>query len=197
MLLPPSESNVIVTYSLLSTCPVSAATHQGFDELLDETARQLEKLPPVLHYQEEEIPEEKADYDSFEIHVEEGVFVVSGPGMERLIDSVNFDDQESLNWFHRTLRRLGVIESLRESGAGEGSTVRIGEMDFDYIELILSDGNRMEIARLLGVGIEQLILILRSAQLVIIDLVVLVHVAELLAFDGFVVGGIEEAVLVP
>ena len=34
--------------------------------------------------------------------------------MERLIDSVNFDDQESLNWFHRTLRRLGVIDRLRE-----------------------------------------------------------------------------------
>ena len=114
--------------------PVSAATHQGFDELLDETARQLEELPPILHYQEEEIPEESVDLDAFEIRMEEGAFVVSGPGMERLIDSVNFEDQESLNWFHRTLRRLGVIDALRAAGAGEGSTVRIGEMEFDFIE---------------------------------------------------------------
>ena len=114
--------------------PVSAATHQGFEELIDETARELENLPPILHYQEEEIPEEKEDYDAFEIRLEQGVFIVSGPGMERLIESVNFDDQESLNWFHRTLRRLGVIDSLREAGAGEGSTVRIGEMEFDFIE---------------------------------------------------------------
>lgn len=114
--------------------PVSAATHQGFDELLDETARQLENLPPVLHYQEEEIPEEKDDLDAFEVSMEDGVFIVSGAGMERLIDSVNFDDQESLNWFHRTLRRLGVIDALRNAGAGEGSTVRIGEMEFDFIE---------------------------------------------------------------
>ena len=114
--------------------PVSAATHQGFEELIDETARELENLPPILHYQEEEIPEEKEDYDAFEIRLEQGVFIVSGPGMERLIESVNFDDQESLNWFHRTLRRLGVIDSLREAGAGEGSTVRIGEMVFDFIE---------------------------------------------------------------
>lgn len=114
--------------------PVSAATHQGFDALLDETARQLEELPPILHYQEEEIPEETVDLDAFEIRMEEGVFVVSGPGMERLIDSVNFEDQESLNWFHRTLRRLGVIDALRAEGAGEGSTVRIGEMEFDFIE---------------------------------------------------------------
>lgn len=114
--------------------PVSAATHQGFDELMDETARQLETLPPILHYQEEEIPEEKEDYDAFEISREEGIFIVTGPGMERLIDSVNFDDQESLNWFHRTLRRLGVIDALREAGAQEGSSVRIGDMEFDFVE---------------------------------------------------------------
>ena len=114
--------------------PVSAATHQGFDELLDETARQLEELPPILHYQEEDIPEEKEDPDAFEINIEEGVYVVSGPGMDRLINSVNFEDQESLNWFHRTLRRIGVIDALREAGAQEGSTVRIAEMEFDFIE---------------------------------------------------------------
>ena len=54
--------------------------------------------------------------------------------MERLINSVNFDDQDSLNWFHRTLRRLGVIDALRNAGAGEGSTIRINEMEFDFIE---------------------------------------------------------------
>lgn len=114
--------------------PVSAATHRGFDELLDETARMLDELPPVLHYQEEVIPEEDTDRNEIEITKEQEVFVVSGPGMERLINSVNFDDQESLNWFHRTLRRIGVIDALREAGAGEGSTVRIAEMEFDFIE---------------------------------------------------------------
>ena len=114
--------------------PVSAATHQGFDELLDETARELEDLPPVLHYQEEEIPEEEAGRDSFEIFRDDGVFIVTGPGMDRLIDSVNFEDQDSLNWFHRTLRRTGVIDALRDAGAREGSVVRIAEMEFDFVE---------------------------------------------------------------
>ena len=137
--LPGAEENLPRIRALAAGmgCPVfavSAATHRGFDELLDETARRLEELPPILHYAEEEIPEEKADPDAFEISREDGVFVVSGPGMERLIDSVNFDDQESLNWFHRTLRRLGVIDRLREAGAGEGSAVRIADMEFDFIE---------------------------------------------------------------
>ena len=113
---------------------VSAATHQGFDELLDETARMLEELPPILHYAEEEIPVEETDRESFDISEQDGVYIVSGPGMERLIDSVNFDDQESLNWFHRTLRRIGVIDALRSAGACEGSTVRIGDMEFDFVE---------------------------------------------------------------
>ena len=137
--LPGSEENLKRIRALAEgmgtpVFAVSAATHQGFDELLDETARLLEELPPILHYTEEEIPEEKTDPDSFDISREDGMFVVSGPGMERLIDSVNFDDQESLNWFHRTLRRLGVIDRLREAGAGEGDTVRIAEMEFDFIE---------------------------------------------------------------
>ena len=113
---------------------VSAATHQGFDELLDETARQLEELPPILHYQEEEMPVEETDRDSFDVTYEDGVYIVEGPGMDHLIESVNFDDLESLNWFHRTLRRIGVIEALRNAGACEGSTVRIAGMEFDFVE---------------------------------------------------------------
>ena len=62
------------------------------------------------------------------------VFEVVGPGMERLIDSVNFDDLESMNWFHRMLRKMGIIDALREKGAAEGSTVRIAEMEFDFVE---------------------------------------------------------------
>ena len=97
---------------------VSAAKHEGFDELLDETARQLEALPPILHYQEEEEPEPEEDLDAFEVTYEDGVFIVTGKGMERLIDSVNFNDQESLSWFHKSLKRLGVID----------------EMEFDFVE---------------------------------------------------------------
>ena len=39
---------------------VSAATRDGFDALLDETAKQLETLPPILHYNEETEEEEEA-----------------------------------------------------------------------------------------------------------------------------------------
>ena len=114
--------------------PVCAASHEGFDALLDETERQLADLPPIQHFTEEELPEEEGLTNDFDVEVEDGVFVVTGPAMEHLIRSVNFDDVESLNWFHRTLRRLGVIDALRAKGAGEGSTVAIGDMEFDFVD---------------------------------------------------------------
>ncbi|MBR6955343.1 MAG: GTPase ObgE [Clostridia bacterium] len=114
--------------------PVSAAAHQGFDALLDEAEAQLATLPPVQHFTEEELPEEEGLTNDFTIQVEDGVYVVSGPAMEHLIRSVNFDDVESLNWFHRTLRRLGIIDALRAKGAREGATVSIGDMEFDFVD---------------------------------------------------------------
>jgi GTP-binding protein len=118
-------------------CPVfevSAATHQGFEALLAETARQLESLPPILHYQEEEAPVPEIREEDYRVIFDGATYFVEGAGMERLLETVNFDDLESLNWFHRTLRRIGVIDALREQGAGEGSTGRIGEMEVDFIE---------------------------------------------------------------
>lgn len=137
--LPGSEENLkrIKAIGEGMGCPVfavSAATHEGFDALLDETARMLETLPPIRHYETEEEDEIAVPDSSFEIVMDGSVFVVSGPGMERLIDSVNFDDLDSLNWFHRMLRKLGIIDALRAKGAGEGSTVRIAEMEFDFVE---------------------------------------------------------------
>jgi GTPase len=113
---------------------VSAATHQGFDALLDYTADRLEELPPVQHFTEEIDLDEDVKAGTFEVQKDGDVYEVIGTSMERLLDSVNFDDEESMNWFHRTLRRWGVIDALRNAGAKEGDTVRILDMEFDFVE---------------------------------------------------------------
>ena len=115
--------------------PVSAAMRKGFDELLDEVVRLLPELPPPLVFAEEEVEEFRAlPDDGFTIRRENDVFFVEGAAMQHFIDSVNFNDEESLNWFHRTLRDKGIIDALREKGAGEGSTIAIGDMEFDFID---------------------------------------------------------------
>ena len=113
---------------------VSAATRQGFDELLDAVARKLSELPPVTPYEQEEFLDDLPDLSGDTVRREGGVYLVEGAAMERLINSVNFDDTDSMKWFHLTLRRTGVIDALRKAGAGEGDTVQIEDMQFDFID---------------------------------------------------------------
>jgi len=113
--------------------PVSAATQTGFDALLDEIVRMLPELPPPRMFDEQPLAEE-IPHDPFTVTKEHNTYVVEGNAMEHLINSINFSDEESLNWFHRTLRDRGVIDALRDAGAGEGSVVRIGDMEFDFID---------------------------------------------------------------
>ena len=136
--LPGSEENLEALREKLKDTdirifPVSAATRKGFTELMRAAAAILRELPPAQPFLEETPLEELAG-DSFTITKENGVYVLSGPSMQRLVDSVNFGDEESLNWFHRTLRRWGVIDQLRAEGAGEGDTVRLGDMEFEFVE---------------------------------------------------------------
>ena len=138
--LPGAEKNLkkmqILAESMeVPVFAVSAATRQGFDDLLNATALMLKDLPPVLHFEaEEEETEIQRSAKDFQIVKDGKIYDVTGPAMERLIESVNFDDNESMNWFHRTLRKMGVIDALREQGACEGATVRIADMEFDFIE---------------------------------------------------------------
>lgn len=113
---------------------VSAATRQGFDELMNCVCETLNQLPPATPFAEEEMLPEQLQGAKFEISRDGRVFVVTGPAVTHLLDSVNFEDEESLNWFHRTLRRTGIIDALRQAGAQEGSTVRMDEMEFDFVD---------------------------------------------------------------
>ena len=116
--------------------PVSAATRQNFDALLYATVRLLDTCPPAEPFMEEALGDADAlaQGEPFRIEKDGGVYFVSGREMDRLIASVNFDNEESLNWFHRSLRRLGVIDALRAEGAKEGDSVVIGDMEFDFID---------------------------------------------------------------
>lgn len=139
--LPDSEENVVRLKAHLAELGldypvfvVSAATHQGFDALLDKTGDMLEALPPIVHFEEEVNYDDSVKPGTFEIVRDGAVFEVVGSSMQRLIDSVNFDDEESMSWFHRMLRKWGVIDALRKAGAQEGDTVRIIDMEFDFVE---------------------------------------------------------------
>ena len=63
-----------------------------------------------------------------------GIYRLSGPSVERLYASVNFGVEDSVNYFHRSLRRMGAIDALRLAGAEQGDTVELCGMEFDFVD---------------------------------------------------------------
>ena len=116
---------------------ISAATRQGVDELMRYAAERLSKIPvPQVTIEEEP---EAAVYDAsgdsgFAVTLEDDVYVVSGRLIDRIMGSTNFADSDSVQFFQRALRSKGVIDALREAGAGEGDTVRMLEFEFDFVD---------------------------------------------------------------
>jgi len=138
--LPNSQENLELLKKKLQPMgikvfPVSAALNKGFDALLMEVTRMLEELPPQESFVSEEVDLwDVEDEKPFEIHLEDKVFVVSGPFIDQLLGRVNLDDYESMQYFQRTLRRRGIIDALREKGIQEGDIVRMNDLEFEFIE---------------------------------------------------------------
>lgn len=114
---------------------VSAATVQGFDALLDKVIETLSKLPPVKRFEEEELSIEPTYAEGFTIRrSDDGAYVVEGGDVDKLLDSTDPYDEESMRRFQQMLIKLGIISALREMGAAEGATIRLGAWDFDFID---------------------------------------------------------------
>ena len=59
---------------------------------------------------------------------------VTGPAVEKLMRTVNLEDNESLYYFHKRLNELGVNEALKEAGVKDGDTVRISDWELEWYD---------------------------------------------------------------
>ena len=115
--------------------PVSAATGEGFDALLDGIIELLSKLPPVLVYEEEELELSQTYAPGFTLRRDDdGAYVLEGGQVQKLLDTTDPNSQESMRRFQQILIKSGMISALREAGAKEGDTIRLGGWDFDFVE---------------------------------------------------------------
>ncbi len=116
---------------------ISAATGKGVTELMKYAYTELMKLPPVKIFEPEMDIDDGFETDTttqgFEITMDNGVYVISGSWIEAVGGSVNFSDEESLQFFQRSLKNHGVIDALIDMGIKEGETVRIGDLEFDFV----------------------------------------------------------------
>ncbi|MBE6588206.1 MAG: GTPase ObgE [Ruminococcaceae bacterium] len=120
--------------------PISTITGEGLPELLREIESQLRELPPITVY-ESEITE--ADEETFEDAVPEdteirrasdATYVCTGKWLEKLCGRINFDDRESLMYFQKSLNDNGIIDMLRSAGCSEGDTVKMFDIEFDFVD---------------------------------------------------------------
>ena len=112
---------------------ISSATREGVQDLVYAIWQTIKDapMPEVVTPPPAQI--ELVPKDAFTITREnDGTLVISGERIERLAAMTNFDSDEALARFERTLAKMGVEKKLREMGAEEGDTVRIGHYEFTY-----------------------------------------------------------------
>ena len=117
--------------------PVMAAIAEGTDELINYVAAELQKLPPILKYEAEPKPEPeiKSNKREFTIRVDNGIYYVENcDWINDIMNRVDPDDYESLQYFERVLRQSGIIDALEGAGVNEGDTVNVCDVEFDFVQ---------------------------------------------------------------
>lgn len=114
---------------------ISAVSGKGLKELLFYVNELLEGLDPEpiifeKEYVEEEIPLADEPY-TIEVD-EEGVYVVEGPKIDKMLGYTNLETEKGFAFFQRFLKDNGILEELEKAGIEEGDTVRMYGLEFDY-----------------------------------------------------------------
>jgi len=113
----------------------SAATNTGLSDIMKAVSEILAKYPEDIIFEAEEedfVPEEVIEEDIIVEKDDEGIFIVEGPGIERMIGYTTMVDEKGFAYFQRFMREKGIIARLEELGIVEGDTVQMYEYEFDY-----------------------------------------------------------------
>ncbi|MBP3502022.1 MAG: GTPase ObgE [Clostridia bacterium] len=115
---------------------ISAATGEGIQELLKRASEVLKELPKEDLYEVEEkkVYTLEEEEKGFTINKEDGIYIVDGPAVDRVMRRVNLDDNESMYYFQKCLDSLGVNQKLKEAGVKEGDTVNICGWELEWYD---------------------------------------------------------------
>ncbi|WJH28002.1 GTPase ObgE [Paenibacillus sp. CC-CFT742] len=121
--------------------PISSLTRKGIQELLYRAADLLDQIPDEVVVEEvADISErkvyslDKKEDEGFRIVRENEIFVVESAKIDRMMKRMQLNSHEAILKLARTLRHMGVDEELRKRGAEEGTIVRIGDFEFEFVE---------------------------------------------------------------
>ena len=120
---------------------ISAATGEGIKELLEATYKMLETAPvDVLEFSPEITLEEytsrieELPFTVEKSEDEDGVYIVEGPRIEKMLGYTNLEDNKGFLFFQDFMKKNGIIDELKALGIQEGDTVQIYGWAFEYVE---------------------------------------------------------------
>lgn len=118
---------------------ISAATSQGTQSLMqraDQIIRELKKADPVVEdVSELSLPEQEfVPVEDYEVIRDNEEYVVQGAGLERLLRRLDLNNPEAISYLQTLFEKIGLYKTLEEMQVPEGATVRVGELEFEYME---------------------------------------------------------------
>lgn len=114
---------------------ISGITGEGVEVLMNYVSNLLKTLPKesLIEIKEtEKVYTLEDDKEAFTVTKENGIFVVKGESVERIMRRVNIGDYESLFYLHRKLSEIGLNKELRKQGIKEGDLVKIGDYEMEW-----------------------------------------------------------------
>ena len=114
---------------------ISAVSGEGVNDLLYylyDVIRKTDRTPKIF---EKEFEIEYVGDRSLPYTVEkdeEGIYVVEGPRIEKMLGYTNLDSEKGFDFFQKFLKQSGILADLEKAGIQEGDTVRMYGLVFDY-----------------------------------------------------------------
>ncbi len=115
---------------------ISGATGEGIPELLDKVSAILKTLPKedIIETEDRVIYTLEDDKNSFTVRKEDNIFIIEGKAINRLMGRVNMNDNESMYYFQKSLKSLGIEDELKKQGIKEGDLVKVLNWTFEWYE---------------------------------------------------------------
>ena len=115
---------------------ISAASGEGVEPLIDHVSKLLKELPKeeLVEVEEKVVYTLEEKQDQWSIKEEDGVFIITGKAVERLMGRVNIEENESLYYLQKSLKNMGIEDKLKQMGVCEGDTVIIAGWELEWSE---------------------------------------------------------------
>ncbi|WP_427338997.1 GTPase ObgE [Caloranaerobacter sp. DY30410] len=118
--------------------PISAATLEGLDKLKYAIWNKLKEIgdpEPIVEVVENiNLYGFNKDKNKVIVKKEGDKYIVEGDPIEKLINSTNFNDLDSLRHFQKVMRKRGIVDELKKLGIKDGEIVSICGYEFEFFD---------------------------------------------------------------